>query len=447
MPSPSPDYDIVGAGPAGLLLALLLARRGHRVAVHERRSDPRIAPPEAGRSINLALAARGLAALERAGLRASLDDLLVPMRGRRVHDLDGTQNFVPYGQRENEVIHSIPRSTLTLRLTQAASCERGITLHFDSPCTGVDERGHPVVEGADGQPRRLEAPRCIAADGAGSAVRRGLQAAGRVQVREEMLGHDYKELELPLRHGRPALETDALHIWPRGGFMLIALPNADGSFTATLFLPPGGPQGFRSLEGGAAVEAFFAREFADVAPLIPQLPRQFAEHPQGYLGTVYAAPWNVGERLMLLGDAAHAIVPFHGQGMNCAFEDCHLLDERLASGSSQAFAQYAAERPRDTDAIAAMALENYGEMRDTVREPRFLLQKELSLALERLHPRQFVPRYAMVMFHAEIPYHVAQARGRVQQQVLDELTAHATRLDEVDWAAAARLVGARLPPL
>jgi kynurenine 3-monooxygenase len=237
---------------------------------------------------------------------------------------------------------------------------------------------------------------------------------------------------------------DALHIWPRGGFMLIALPNADGSFTATLFLPRRGPQSFERLDSGARAREFFAREFPDALQLIPDLAAQFEAHPQGMLGTIHSPGWRDAERLLLVGDAAHAIVPFHGQGMNCAFEDCRILDAILARAPATAFAQFEAQRREDCEAIATMALENYGEMRDTVRDEKFQRQKALAMTLERQHPGRFIPRYSMVMFHDEIPYSTALERGRVQQQILDELTATPA---EPDLRLAARLINQRLPPL
>lgn len=440
-------FDIVGGGPAGLLIALLLAQRGARVAVHERRADPRVAPPEAGRSINLALAARGIVALEAAGQRAALDDLMVAMRGRQLHETDGTQRFAPYGQRPEEQIFSVSRATLALRLTAAAARTPGITLHFESRAVGLDAHDRPQVSDASGNVSTLTAPRCIAADGAGSAVRAALQRIRAVDSVETFLDHDYKELHFPLSAASVRLERHALHIWPRGGFMLIALPNADGSFTATLFLPRTGATSFAALTGAAAVEAFFIRHFPEVAELAPDLAAQFAHHPQGRLGTVHASPWHHGESLLLLGDAAHAMVPFHGQGMNCAFEDCRLLVELLDRGEPRPFERFSSERRADTEAIAQMALENYAEMRDGVRDPRFLLQRDLSLALERRHPRRFVPRYSMVMFRADLPYRVALERGAIQQAMLDELTPPGATLQTVDFAAAARLVEARLPEL
>jgi kynurenine 3-monooxygenase len=239
---------------------------------------------------------------------------------------------------------------------------------------------------------------------------------------------------------------DALHIWPRGGFMLIALPNADGSLTATLFLSRHGESGpgFDQLDSAASVTSFFTRHFPDVLPLLPDLAAQFAAHPQGLLGTVYCPQWHDGETLLLIGDAAHAIVPFHGQGMNCAFEDCRILDELLAADPGRAFGKFAAIRRDDCLAIAQMALENYGEMRDAVRDPLFQRQKALSLELERSHPDRFVPRYSMVMFHDDIPYSVALQRGRIQQQILEEITgadpaAPAPNVDD--------LICSRLPPV
>jgi kynurenine 3-monooxygenase len=440
--------NIVGAGLAGALLALLLARRGHSIALFERRPDPRQARPERGRSINLALAARGMRALERAGILADVRPLLIPMRGRMVHERGGTAALQPYGQREHEVIYSVGRAALNRVLIEAAAAHAGVTVHFNQQCLGVDVRAQRLAFRDTGSGRDYQVPLAptIAADGAGSAVRASLAAAGRLAAREQWLDHDYKELTIaPESAG--ALERHALHIWPRGGFMLIALPNTDGSFTATLFLARSGARSFAALESAPAVQEFFAREFADALPLLPDLATQFATHPQGQLGTVHTAPWHLGGEVLLLGDAAHAIVPFHGQGMNAAFEDCAELDALLASrhGWAEVFAAFEQARRANTAAIAQMALENYLEMRDAILDAGFVRRKALAMALERRFPDRFIPRYSMVMFHPEIPYAEALRRGAVQEQLLRELDQ--TGDGAADSPLAERLVGAHLAPL
>ncbi len=291
----------------------------------------------------------------------------------------------------------------------------------------------------------------IGADGAGSVVRRAMTGQLGVRVVEDMLEHGYKELTLPAAaNGGHAIERNALHIWPRGGFMLIALPNIDGSFTVTLFLAlKGSTDSFAALDSLKAVDAFFARHFADVVPHMPGLAREFLEHPVGRMGTVYADDWSADGTAVLLGDAAHAIVPFHGQGMNACFEDCFELDRLLrdAVDWQSAFERFCALRKPNTDAIAAMALENFLEMRDTVRDPKFMLRKELSFELERRHPTRFIPRYSMVMFHHDIPYLAAYERGKVQAQILARLTEHATSLAEIPAARMDALVHELLEPL
>jgi len=452
--------NIIGAGPAGTLTALLLARQGIEVDVYERRDDPRHARAERGRSINLALAARGIRALELAGLMDDIRPLLVPMRGRRIHELDGSTAFLPYGQRDDEFIHSVSRVTLTRALIAAAAEQPGVTLRFGQVCSGVrsrSERGPGALQMRDEssqRPYEIPLSPTLAADGAGSAVRVSLAAQGRLRVTETMLDHDYKELEIPAARADGALEREALHIWPRGGFMLIALPNVDGSFTATLFLPRDGATSFASLASDAAVEAFFQREFADVRPLMPDLLEEFRSHPQGRLGTVYVDPWQVDGELLLLGDAAHAIVPFHGQGMNCAFEDCSLLAALVAAGPPaqspdwpNVFTAFARERRPNTDAIAHMALDNYVEMRDSVRDPKFVRQRALAQELERRFPERFVPRYSMVTFHPEIPYAEALRRGEVQQALLDEVDAFAALGTPLDESSLRARIEARLSRL
>jgi kynurenine 3-monooxygenase len=440
---------IVGAGLAGALLALLCARRGLQVTLYERRADPRQSHPEQGRSINLALAARGLHALERAGVLQAVRPLLIPMRGRMVHEHGAGAALQPYGQRAEEVIWSVGRAELNRVLIDAAVRHAGVAVHFSHVCLGIDPTADRLQlrNTLTGLESAVALAPTIATDGAGSTVRTGLARAGVLTAREDWLDHDYKELTIPARDGQPVLERHALHVWPRGGFMLIALPNTDGSFTATLFLARHGDASFASLPGAAAVEAFFGREFPDVVPFMPQLAAEFASHPQGRLGTVHAAPWHLGGQVLLLGDAAHAIVPFHGQGMNAAFEDCTVLDELLAGGAAwdEVFARFEASRRGNAEAIAQMALENYQEMRDAVRDAGFVRRRGIAMALERAFPGRFIPRYSMVMFHPEIPYAAALRRGGIQARILEELDRGEGV--EFDPAQAAALIAAHLPPL
>ena len=426
---------IIGAGPVGTLMALLLARRGRRVRLIERRPDPRRSPPEQGRSINLALAARGIVALEHCGLMARVRPHLVPMPGRMLHAVDGSQQFLRYGRNEAEVIHAVSRERLNRELIEAAAEQPGIELQFDACCLDVDPAAGTVQIQHEHGVSTSGFSLLVAADGAGSAVRAALVRRGLGEVREDPLAHDYKELLIGARAATPGacaartapgyvFEPHALHIWPRGGYMLIALPNADGSFTATLFLPRHGDPGFDRLHDERAVRALFARQFADAAAVMDDLTQQFSAHPQGRLGSVHCAHWQLGGRAVLLGDAAHAIVPFHGQGLNCGFEDCAVLD-RLLDGRADpaaALARFERERRPDTEAIAAMALENYVEMRDGVRSALFARRQGLAAQLEHCFPARFIPRYSMVMFHPEIAYREAQRRGKLQQQLLDALS-------------------------
>jgi len=438
---------IVGGGPAGSLLAILLARRGLNPVVIERSPPFTVGSQAGGRSINLALAARGIAALRRADIDTDVATLMIAMRGRMVHELGGRQRFLPYGQRAMEEIYSVSRAALNTLLYEIAARRHGVRYRFGEQCVDVDVRdGTPIIESSSGR-RRLEADLVFAADGAGSEVRRALAEAGAIRATEELLDHGYKELTIgTLQDGGFALEPHALHVWPRGGYMLIGLPNPDRTFTATLFLPHAGELSFASI-GPSDVTGFFGREFRDALPLLPSLQRDYVCHPTGLLGTVHCTPWSFKNRLLLVGDAAHAIVPFHGQGMNAAFEDCVALDDlieqhRAPDGYDWAtiFASFEATRAPNTRAIAEMALENYLEMRDEVRDTKFQLRADLSFELERRFPGRFVPRYSMVMFHPEISYVDAQRRGALQARILRELTAAPDTLATVDFERAAALV-------
>jgi len=443
------DVTLVGAGLAGTLLSILLARRGYRVHIYERLPDMRSERIPAGRSINLALAARGIRVLEMAGVMPQVSPLLVTMPGRMLHAVDGSLTFMPYGQREHEVIYSVSRPGLNRILLDAAE-QAGVRISFRHPAVAADFRHRCIVlrNELSGRLEERAMSRVIGADGAGSVLRRALTSELDVPCSEELLRHGYKELLLPPGpEGEHRIERNALHIWPRGGFMLIALPNLDGSFTVTLFLPLQGEDSFASLTEIGRIERFFEHHFPDVHSLMPQLAAQFLEHPTGIMGTVRCERWALEDRLLLIGDAAHAITPFHGQGMNCSFEDCRELLEQLDRHErwADAFSAFEQSRRAHTDAIADMAIENYLEMRDTVRDPKFHLHKALSLELERRFPQRFVPRYSMVMFHDEIPYAVALRRGRIQNKILAQLTRRAESVDAVDFELAARLIEDRLP--
>lgn len=465
----SPNITLVGGGLVGALLATLLAQRGFAVEVFERRPDPRLAGYAGGRSINLALAERGLHGLRLAGLTDEVMRLAVMMRGRMVHHRDGHTELLRYGRDDSEVIWSISRGRLNVALIDAAE-SAGARFHFSRRLetarfgTGVRLQ---LRDDLDGSAYEHEASFVLGADGAGSALRAAMQLERPLGERIEALGHGYKELEIPaltefathsvpaesaaaLSRGDPfAIERNALHIWPRGGYMCIALPNAEGSFTVTLFLPSQGDPSFATIDGPAAARALFERDFADLLPLIPQLDADFAANPVGVLATLYLDRWHLDRRALLLGDAAHAIVPFHGQGMNCGFEDAvelaELLDERR-DDLEWTFAEFERRRRPNAEAIARMALENYVEMRDSVADAGFLLRRELGRVLAERHPQRFVPRYSMVTF-TRMPYAQAFARGATQDALLRDLTQGKSRIDEIDLAHADERVRDSLTPL
>jgi len=448
-----PVVRIVGAGPTGALLAILLQRRGHTVELYESRADPRAAAAESGRSINLALADRGIHALQAAGVFQDLKDALLPMRGRLIHHQGGGTSLQPYGQRSNELIFSISRHKLNQALIEVAARQPGVTIHFEHRFESADFDAGTALISDLRRDRLITVPMqpLLASDGAGSRMRRCMTAQGLIDAHETDLEHGYKELSIPPdAAGNHAMASDALHIWPRGNYMLIALPNTDGTFTATLFMPKRGKISFESLSATAAIEEFLSQNFPDAYALIPGCVAEFQNHPVGFLGTVSAGPWHHAGMTALVGDSAHAIVPFHGQGMNCCFEDCVEFDACMAKHASweSVFAEFGALRKPNTDAIAAMALDNYLEMRERVAHPKFQLQQALSLELERRFPQRFIPRYSMVMFHHEIPYRTALERGSVQAELLAELTAGAvSNLGDVDFERAAREIRARLAPL
>ena len=443
---------IAGAGPTGALLAILLERRGIGVTLYDSRPDPRRAADESGRSINLALADRGIHALALAGVLDEIKGALCPMRGRFIHQADGSGSLQPYGRRPDEVIYSISRAKLNRALLKVALRRPGVQARFEHRLedAAFGARMARFKDLRSGTAIEVPMRPMLAADGAGSLTRRRMAEHGLIEVLEADLEHGYKELTIPSGAGNSyRMQREALHIWPRGGHMLIALPNEDGSFTATLFLPTRGPLSFSTLDTERAVESFMSENFPDARALMPDCVTQFLSHPTGFLGTVYAHGWHVRDTAALIGDAAHAIVPFHGQGMNCCFEDCVEFDACLDRSTAwgEMFERFYASRKPNTDAIAEMALENYLEMRERVADPKWRLQQSLALDLERRFPLRFIPRYSMVMFHHEIPYRTALERGAIQTRLLAELTESAATLADVDYSRAAREIESRLAPL
>ncbi|MBW8822755.1 MAG: FAD-dependent monooxygenase [Xanthomonadales bacterium] len=445
---------MIGGGLAGALLATLLAKEGWQVDVFERRGDPRVEGYAGGRSINLALAERGLHALRLAGLDDAVLKQAVMMRGRYVHPLVGTPHLQRYGRDDSEVIWSISRGELNITLLDAAE-RAGARLHFGMGLDAVDFEGRIATFDTSEGKRDLPFHTLIGADGAGSSLRQALQAYRPCEERTEWLDHGYKELEIPPdAAGGFRIEPNALHIWPRGHYMCIALPNDERTFTVTLFMPlEGESPSFATIRDGEQALEFFRRDFPDTLELIPDLAEDYARNPVGKLATQHYRHWHLDARAALIGDAAHAMVPFHGQGMNCAFEDCIALAAHIGHGHlahdrdlAEAYAAYEAERKPNAAAIQQMALENYIEMRDKVDDAAFLLQRELELALQERHSGRFVPHYTMVTF-MRIPYAVALERSDIQREILVEATRGLTSLAQVNWDKVDAAVMARLHPL
>jgi kynurenine 3-monooxygenase len=443
--------SLIGAGLNGPLLALGLVKRGLQVAIYERRPDMRRARMSAGRSINLALSTRGIHALTQAGLWSEMRKIVIPMKGRMMHSVTSELTFQPYGKDEAEVINSISRAELNIALMNAAESQ-GVKIHFQQRCTGINLKTGTLYlrDESTGKERALESDVVIGCDGSASAIRNEMLKLSRFNFAQQYLDYGYKELTISsASNGKHALDANALHIWPRGNHMLIALPNVDGTFACILFLPFEGPDSFAQLTTPSAVTKFFKSRFPDAVPRMPNLADNFFANPTGAMVTIKCSPWQVEGRALLLGDAAHAIVPFFGQGINCGFEDCtYLLDllDRHGPDWGRVFREFEEARKVNTDAIADLAVENFVEMRDRVANPRFLFRKEVELALQAKYPELFVPKYAMVTFH-RIPYATALQRGQVQDRMLTELCDPIARLEDLDWNKADRLIRTQLTPL
>src|SRR5438128_2812223 len=427
-------FVLIGSGLAGGLLAAYLGRRGYDVDLYERRSDPREGNIVGGRSINLALSTRGIYALEQLGIADEVLRHAIPMRGRMIHDKSGALHFSPYDRDPNKFINSIGRAALNTTLIEAAQRYPNVRVHFNHRCIDVEldsATANLVLSGveaavsaanSDHQIIRARGDAVIGVDGAFSAVRQSMQMQiNRFEYDESYLAHGYKELTIP--PGPDAswrMEKNALHIWPRKSFMMIALPNPDASFTCTLFWEFEGQRSFATMKTDDDVRRFFEEEFPDAVPLMPSLLDDFRDNPTGSLVTIRCAPWFYRDKVCLVGDAAHAVVPFYGQGMNAAFEDCIVLDECLQDSPQdreRAFAEYFHRRKENADALADLAIGNFIEMRDKTASKRFRAKKKLDHALEAALPGIYLPLYTMITF-TRMPYATAAKRAQRQDSII-----------------------------
>lgn len=453
----STAITVVGAGLVGSLLAIFLSRRGFNVELFERRPDMRQEAISAGRSINLAVSTRGLKALRQAGLEEEILKQAIPMRGRMIHSLSGELVFQPYGKDDTEYINSISRGGLNKSLMTHAQSTGRVKINFNSRAVGMDLTKQTVtfVNETTRQETEKHIDVLIGTDGSASAIREALMTLPASECSQSYLDYGYKELLIPPdESGDFRLEKNALHIWPRGTFMLIALPNFDGSFTCTLFLPFEGIESFENLQTEQQVMDFFNEQFPDAIPLMPTLIETFFSNPTGSMVTVKCFPWHYTGKVLLVGDAAHAIVPFFGQGMNCGFEDLSvlsdLMDEQLMNGGvmhwSKLFEEFSIERKGNCDAIADMAVENFIEMRDKVANPSFLMEKAVEKILQKAFPGEYVSRYALVTF-SNSPYKLALEAGIISDEILRELCQPISTPEQVDLDRAAVLIRRKLSPL
>ena len=426
---------IIGAGLSGPLMATLLAKNDYAVDIYERRPDMRKKSMSAGRSINLALSARGIQALKDVGIYGQVEPNIIPMKGRMIHDRQGKTHLQPYGQRNDEVIFSVSRSELNMVLMDQAENTGKVNIYFDRFLIGAD-LDKKELKFEDGN---VPFDIVMGSDGSSSILRRSIIEKNRTNFIKNPLGHGYKELTIPAsKTGNYLIDPKALHIWPRGEFMLIALPNTDRSFTCTLFFPMTGECSFETIKDKTAILDLFQREFPDTLDIIPSLVKDFQTNPTGNLATVYCDQWHYEDRALMFGDAAHAIVPFFGQGMNASFQDCSVINhliKKYEGNWEKIFYQFSNSHVQNGHAIADMALENYIEMRDSVNNKEYKKRRELELVLEKKFRDKFIPRYSMVSFH-QIPYSKVYKRGQIQLDLMNrylsnELT-KAELYDQID---------------
>ncbi len=416
---------IVGSGLVGSLLSIYLAKRGHQVNVYERRADLRMNRISAGRSINLALSDRGWRGLAAIGIEHEIRKVAIPMNGRMMHSLDGKLTYQAYGK-SGQAINSVSRGGLNCVLMDIAE-QHGVKIHFQQRCTGIDLKTATAYFEDDASIKsEVQSDRIFATDGAFSAGRLQMQlSTDQFQYSQSYLEHGYKELTIPpTKDGEYAMDPNALHIWPRSAYMMIALPNLDKSFTCTLFFPHKGEPSFESLNTKEKTMTFFNTMFADAVPMMPTLKEDYANNPSSSLVTVRCFPWRFSDKVLLLGDAAHAIVPFYGQGMNCGFEDCVVLSELMDLHGENweiIFSECERLRKPDADAIAELALTNFIEMRDKVGQESFLLQKQIEAWFSEKHPDKWTPLYTMVSYSPQIRYSEALREGKKQEGIMQQI--------------------------
>ncbi|PIQ22290.1 MAG: kynurenine 3-monooxygenase [Cytophagales bacterium CG18_big_fil_WC_8_21_14_2_50_42_9] len=438
------NVTVMGGGLVGCLLSLYLGKKGYKVDLYERKPDLRKAYKEYGRSINLALSDRGWKALNGIGIGDDIRKVAIPMYGRMIHDLQGKLSYQPYGQ-EGQAIYSVSRGGLNIALLDLVEAEHNITVHFSQHCQSVNLDTNEVClrNSSTGEQTTIQANRLFGVDGAYSLVRYSMQKTPRFEYSQSYLNYGYKELTIaPGPFGRWMLEKEALHIWPRGNYMMIALPNLNGSFTCTLFFPYEGEESFGNLKTEADVKRFFKKQFPDALPLIPNLAEDYFKNPVGDLVTIKCFPWAFQDKVLLMGDASHGIVPFYGQGMNAGFEDCTIFNELLnqhAGDWHTIFDKFQRTRKPDTDAMADLAIYNFLEMRDKVSDPRFLLQKKIEGKLHALYPDKWMPLYPMVTF-SDIPYAEAQATGERHDQIMAQIMPHVQTEEDFDKPEVQALV-------
>lgn len=440
---------LVGAGLAGCLLAIYLAKRGFQVDIYERRRDIRRTKISGGRSINLTLATKGIQALKEVGLYDKVMRLTVPLKGRIIHAIDGSRTFQAYGQKETDVLYALLRTHLSIALLNEVDEFEAVRIYFNQRCTGIDfdKRELYLQHEISKQQAIVGVNVVIGTDGSTSAIRAAMLAIGGFNFSQSYLDHGYKEITIPAsQSSKPPLERNALHVWPRRQYMLNGFPNQDGSNTCVLFAPFQGENGLDNLNSEDKVLNLFQSQFPDILPFIPNLTQRYFSSKIGHLTTSKCQPWHVEGKALLLGDAAHTIVPFHGQGMNCAFEDCACLDkciEKHGTDWQAVFQEFERHRKVNTDAIADLSLQNYVELREHVADSKFLLKKKVEKTLADKYPEHFIPRFSMVCFH-QIPYSTAQYRGAIQQSIIEELCETINDIQELDWERANRLIKEKL---